>query len=574
MWNADRTESKRQRWIADACSLLPPSLLYLWQSKSYGRWLIDDAGITFAYARNLVDGHGLVQQPGMDPVEGYSNPLWLLVMALGKLLHLFDAGTTWFGVPDYVWFPKSMAFACFVGTLACVRHAFRASLGPLLARVAATLAGGLLVVTPAYMLWAVSGLENALYGLLVTGLAALLSNAAAPGKLLTHKVAIAAGLIAFGCSLTRPDGLIYFAAYPCLTLWFWEPRVAPMRRLARVGGAWALSTLLPLGLLFGLRRLIFGAWLPNTALAKAQELPTLDSLQHALDPLAYVGWPFVMVFTALVGVLLGRPDARGGAELRRALVAQLVVLVSALTAFGVLNLDWMPELRFATPCWPLGAGMVAATCVGVLRDVELRLRTRVALPLVLLAGCVLAWSPLRTRYVASTAKPIVPLCLVTDLARIFNHHARTLGLTRGTTVLPDLGGASLVSAFPVVDSAGLTDVTIARAMRDKNTQRVHDYILDRVKPVFLHKHDPWLNDIANDPRFSRDYIALNEGNNYVRRDATLGKEAALARAAAQGGELYRSVHAYYENHPKASCGDRLLPGSLITPGVLPPGLQP
>ena len=38
---------------------------------------IDDAYISFRYAQNLLDGHGLVFNPG-DPVEGYSNLLWVL----------------------------------------------------------------------------------------------------------------------------------------------------------------------------------------------------------------------------------------------------------------------------------------------------------------------------------------------------------------------------------------------------------------------------------------------------------------------------------------------------------------
>ena len=44
-------------------------------------WLIDDAGITLAYARNLAVGHGLVSQPGAQPLEGFSNPLWTLLLA-------------------------------------------------------------------------------------------------------------------------------------------------------------------------------------------------------------------------------------------------------------------------------------------------------------------------------------------------------------------------------------------------------------------------------------------------------------------------------------------------------------
>ena len=47
-------------------------------------WLIDDAGISFAYARNLANGAGFVSQPGRVPVEGFSNPLWTLLLCSWK----------------------------------------------------------------------------------------------------------------------------------------------------------------------------------------------------------------------------------------------------------------------------------------------------------------------------------------------------------------------------------------------------------------------------------------------------------------------------------------------------------
>ena len=42
--------------------------------------LFDDGMISMRYARMLVEGFGLVWNPG-EYVEGYTNPLWTLVMA-------------------------------------------------------------------------------------------------------------------------------------------------------------------------------------------------------------------------------------------------------------------------------------------------------------------------------------------------------------------------------------------------------------------------------------------------------------------------------------------------------------
>lgn len=41
---------------------------------------IEDAGISFAYARNLAQGDGLVSYPGGERVEGYSNALWVFLL--------------------------------------------------------------------------------------------------------------------------------------------------------------------------------------------------------------------------------------------------------------------------------------------------------------------------------------------------------------------------------------------------------------------------------------------------------------------------------------------------------------
>ncbi len=48
--------------------------------------LLDDEMISMRYARNLAHGFGLVYNPGGDRVEGFTNPLWVLYMAVLHLL--------------------------------------------------------------------------------------------------------------------------------------------------------------------------------------------------------------------------------------------------------------------------------------------------------------------------------------------------------------------------------------------------------------------------------------------------------------------------------------------------------
>ncbi len=85
---------------------LPWLVLLAWLS-SVAWFLCDDAFISFRYVRNLVEGHGLVFNPG-ERVEGYSNFLWVLELAgLWRVFGLRpENAAPWLSV------------ACTVGTLA------------------------------------------------------------------------------------------------------------------------------------------------------------------------------------------------------------------------------------------------------------------------------------------------------------------------------------------------------------------------------------------------------------------------------------------------------------------------
>ena len=56
-------------------------LAFVYNANQY-HFLGDDAFISFRYARNLAEGHGLVWNPG-EAVEGYTNFLWVVLMAAG-----------------------------------------------------------------------------------------------------------------------------------------------------------------------------------------------------------------------------------------------------------------------------------------------------------------------------------------------------------------------------------------------------------------------------------------------------------------------------------------------------------
>lgn len=58
--------------------------------------LFDDAMISMRYARNLIEGHGLIWNPGGDAVEGYTNFFWVLFMAVMHVLPASAAKISFF----------------------------------------------------------------------------------------------------------------------------------------------------------------------------------------------------------------------------------------------------------------------------------------------------------------------------------------------------------------------------------------------------------------------------------------------------------------------------------------------
>ena len=100
----------------------------------------------------------------------------MALLAFGHRLGLFDHGT-WFGVPDYVAYPKTLAIAL----LAVVFSAFLAAAASVSRYPAAVtaVAGCACALIPSFVIWSVSGLENSLLAAAVAVQVAVLVRARA-----------------------------------------------------------------------------------------------------------------------------------------------------------------------------------------------------------------------------------------------------------------------------------------------------------------------------------------------------------------------------------------------------------
>ncbi|MEU7582711.1 hypothetical protein AB0B50_34605 [Streptomyces sp. NPDC041068] len=553
------------RWWADGVAVALGGALIALHASLLGRWVVDDAAITFAYARSIDEGLGPVQQAGAEPVEGYSNPAWLALLVVGRRLGLFDHRAV-LGVPDLILYPKALGMLCALGILVAIACAARR----LVSRswLVTGAAGVLLGANVSFVAWMFSGLENPLYACVATVLAAVLVRAVTTGNLLGRGPAVASGLLALVAALTRPDGAVLAGVYPLLLLL--TLRRAQLRARAGAAALCVASFAVPYALFLAWRYAVFGRLVPNTAVAKAQELPDAELFSRTTgELLTFAGWPAVLVAAALTGIALTR---RGMP--RTALAAVVLPLALTLCAFGILEPDWMGMYRFATPVWPLGVLALTLAAVGLAERGGPRPRAAVALALS--GTLLLSWSAQRERAAEFRAEPTLPMCLVVNRdGVVFNEYADRLGIRDASVLLPSLGGTLLTSDLKVYDLAGLTEPRIADALAAGDAEALRTYAFDELRPTFVHAIGVWARKSGmKAPRLTAEgylplYRTADGGGDWVRADAVEHPER-LRQLRAWAA---RAVPSAYTSG-RHECGDVLRPGQHAAAAASPAPAHP
>ena len=505
-----------------ATLLLPLFILGL-HAVQFGTWIVDDAGVSFAYSRNLALGEGLVAQPGVEPVEGYSNPLW--VLALSPLIG--------FGLFHHVWTPKLLSALMALAALLVLQIGIRRRT-PFVAFVP-VVAASLIAAETGIVGWLMSGLENGLYLLLLTLLLVLCLSADKN----TTRVVVGAGLVAAAVSLARPEGLLFLLGYPISVL---IQRDAPSARSFRL---YSLAAGGPLLAYLAFRVAYFGEWLPNTYFAKGGPQThwvfdllllqpwMLDRLSGVTESI--VGWPLVLWAPLLIVFgLVSEPDS----IYRRPMRVVAVLLLLAVASFVLLPPDWMPAFRFGTPFYLFFIVLLAMV---VSRLVE-RFGGRYRMPL----AVAISWTAVglfvadgRADTQRFTENLPIPISETVDTARRFERAAALIGQSQPSLLYADIGGPLLFSSLQIVDLGMLCDRTIAEYLGEGSKGRdlgaFHDYILAERKPTFIgtRAYHSWVAHLDADARFRRDYVPIVEyqdewimerygqarfSGDYVRRD--------------------------------------------------------
>ena len=395
-------------------------------------FLGDDAFISFRYAQHMAAGEGVVWNPG-ERVEGYTNFLWVLLMAAGiKLGVRPESFSTILGI-------ASGAAVLLVVSILAARLSERRTL---------------LVLAPAFFLalsrtftaWTTGGLETMWFTLLIT--AALLAVIEERRRVATLPIgsAVLLGLAA----LTRPEGILFTGI---VAVWLALEAVNDRHRL-RPFLIWAAVPTSMIGTHLLWRYAYYGAWLPNTFAAKVPAAWWDQGLVYAAD------------FTRAYGLPLFLPWVvwamwRRGVDRDRLLVVTCVVVYAAyVVAVGGDRF----EFRFWVPVLPILYWLTT--------DALERLRFQrhaTALVLVTLLGTTLHGTLQADGKQLPRGHGIAPVSAIKAYAtRRIEEGRRLRELIEAGVLRPDLvlavtgaGAVPYYTDWPTVDVHGLNDRYIA-----------------------------------------------------------------------------------------------------------------
>lgn len=314
------SEPLRPGFIAVVLALL--SVGFLVHALHYN-FVSDDAFISLRYARNLLDGHGLVFNPG-ERVEGFTGLAWVLLVALAGLLGA-----------DLLVAARVMGAGFGVATLWLAWRIAERLRAPGVHPMASLAAPALVAANGAFACWSPAGLETSLW--------VFVASSAVLAALGGHHRA-SSGLAALSV-LVRPEGVLVVLGLGIARAW--------SARRGRWSGAivWWVAPAAVIVALTVFRLVYYGDVVPNTFHAKVGV--GIDQWSRGVGYLAAYLADFDGVVVA-VGVLAFGLVRSGPWRLVAALVSLLwggVVWVGG---------DGLPMYRFAVTPLPLLVALQAS----------------------------------------------------------------------------------------------------------------------------------------------------------------------------------------------------------------------
>jgi arabinofuranosyltransferase len=452
--------------------------------------LYDDAYIYLRYVQNLLSGHGLRFNAGDAPVEGFTSPLYLALLALGGLLTDDLEGLT------QVLGTLLLTGALIATALGGWRPSLRVESEAFCEASAVVAATALVLGADHYVLLnSVIGLENPLAALVMTalGLVSLGERRRGLRTLLVHAI------------LVRPEALVF----------------VPALLLLPEGRRWRywIPLVLALGVLALARWLLFQDILPNTYRAKSGG--TWEHTRLGLAYLAEVFRDFPVLALAPLALLL--PGARPGVSF--VLAGTLFWFAFFLRSGG----DTFHYSRLAFPLVPLLTLFGLAGLAALLHRLAARLRWRaIWAPF----GVLVVAGALATR--AALAHGLAPMHGFPNVQRwaLVGRYLAHEHPGKSIATVP-VGALSYFSGLRVIDLVGITSAPVARAGAS-----VPPELLNRNWIAHERHHTEWV--LSQKP----DLIVMTEWRRHPWRDLHETRtgfyaEWLLLQAIKQGRAPYR-----------------------------------
>lgn len=281
----------------------------------------DDAYISFRYAKNIFDGAGAVFNAG-ERVEGYSNPLFVLLMIPGFLVLTPDA---------IYWWSVGLNIGFMGATLLVLYGATRRTAGP----PAAAAAAFVFALNPVTWAWIGAGLETPMIAWLQLSMWALAISS--PSVTRDRRLWMLAAIAV----VARPDGFIVPVAIAAHEYWRGHRRSAITIAIALVAATAAMTCW---------RLAYYGDPLPNTYYAKVTG-PIVWRVLSAGKQLLTVGGPSGLL--VMIGVLGTLPFVSRASSLRERVPLSTIIAAVLLGYWAYVGGDVFDE-RFLLVLFPFG----------------------------------------------------------------------------------------------------------------------------------------------------------------------------------------------------------------------------
>lgn len=403
--------------------------------------LQDDAMVSMRYARNLADGNGLVWNPGGARVQGYTNPLWVGMMAT---IHLLPIPASKAGLAIQL-----VALVCLVCTVLIVRR-----LAIAVAQEGDRGWWPAVIMTATYLPlnnWSVQGSELAVLAPLVAAAVLRFERGRARGAWSIAPYALMAVAVQVRIDMAAPFAVL-------LAFALWSDRERRARHLLVGGALLAAAVLAQLGFSWW----YFGDPLPNTYYLKMTGYPLLPRLARGARVL---GWFLVQVSpgVALAGLALWR-DRSPRTELPAAIVVGQIAY--SVWVGGDAWEWWGGSNRYITVAMPLffvlaGRGFVDLLVLTA-RETTTGMRRRIV-EAATLAAIVIVFNETRGRTALREWLLIDRPIEVESNAQIVELALRLKQTTdpRATIAVTWAGALPYFSERPSIDLLGKTDPVVA-----------------------------------------------------------------------------------------------------------------